>query len=259
MTRAQLGSKQGGLELPKDLTHLPSTVADLVPLYRACIVRFDAAVHARDFDAAAAAASDAHDVVIERAKSLPRFTAGRRRSGLRYNFYDVAQIFERLTRAAPGAVPLFGQTGEFVTMCSLTRVRFKTQGLAGIGVSAYGGRVLGFDIRAVEWDRGFYTETGYRSFLCSSLEVGERTDDVRQWCMGHLRHWWNGEGGRPTKFALRRIRSAAPAPAALVVDSEDDDDAPTCPDCGDFTEGGGLCAGCRSNKAVRTSKQLTLF
>jgi len=34
------------------------------------------------------------------------------------------------------------------------------------------------------------------------------------------------------------------------------DESSACPDCGDWTEGG-LCAGCRSNQAVR--KQLTLF
>lgn len=34
------------------------------------------------------------------------------------------------------------------------------------------------------------------------------------------------------------------------------DDSTACPDCGDYTEGG-LCAGCRSNEAVRS--QLSLF
>lgn len=34
------------------------------------------------------------------------------------------------------------------------------------------------------------------------------------------------------------------------------DSSTACPDCGDYTEGG-LCAGCRSNEAVRT--QLNLF
>jgi hypothetical protein len=226
-------TQQNTLEIPKDLNHLPNTVAALLPLYRACIVRFDAAVHARDFDASAVVYGEAHDIV-ERALSLDRFRLGRKVSGFRYCFYDVAQIFDWLTRAAPGSVPLFGQRGDFVAFLSTVRVRFQTPGLAGdIGISAYKARTLGFQIRAVEWDRGFYTRTGYRSFVCSSLEVGNRTDDVQAWCMGHVRHWWNGSGGKPTKFALHRLRAASAAAAApLPAPVEDEAEALDCSACG---------------------------
>lgn len=257
MKRAKVSKQQNSIDLPKDLNHLPDTVADLVPLYRAAIVRFDAAVHARDFEATEAARGEAHDVV-ERAHSLPRFSEGRTVSGYRYCFYDVARIFDRLTRATPGEVPLFGQSADFVASLSTTRIRFQMHGLAGdIGMSAYAGRAWGFCIRAVEWNRPFFSDTGYRSFLCSSLEVGERTDDVKLWCLGHVRHWWNGSGGRPTKFVLPRIRGSFSAPVPVEVEDEED----VCPDCGDFTENGGLCAGCRSNQNARVSdtKQLTLF
>jgi hypothetical protein len=219
-------SKQTVMEMPKDLGHLPSTVAELVPLYRDCIIRFDAAVRARDFETAGSVYGEAQDI-IERAESFERFTS----RGFRYCFHDVAQIFDWLTRARPGSVPLFGQKGNFETFVSITKVNFQTEGLGGsLGMSAYNARVWGFEIGAVEWDRGFYSATGYRSFLCSSLEVGERSDDVRQWCIGHLRHWWNGSGGKPTKFALHRIqkhdfRPSNPLPVPV------DDDTMECSAC----------------------------
>jgi len=217
---------QTSLEVPKDLRHLPSTVAELVPLYRACIVRFDAAVHARDFGAANVERGEAHDIV-ERAFSSDRFQFPQ----YRYCFMDVARIFDRLTRAAPGTVPLFGQQGDFVASLSIVRVRFKVSGLSSdIGASAYSSRVMGFSINAVEWERPFYTDTGFRSFLCSSLEVGERSDNVQDWCMVHVRHWWNGEGGRATKFGLHRIRRYTPAPVAVAQAEEDTFSPPCLPD-----------------------------
>ena len=232
MSKHGLANKQTVLEVPPDLGHLPSTFAELVPLYRACIVRFDAAVHARDFDTAAKVHGEASEL-IQRAQSFDRFQGKRNAKGWGYCYYDVARIFAHVTRAAVGAVPLFGQAGDFITSLSTTKVRFKVDGLCSLGVRPYGARALGFSLHAVEWDRGFYSETGFRSFLCSSLQVGERTDDVKQWCLGHLRHWWNGEGGRPTKYALHRIRRASdprPVPAPAPAD-EDEDDVLECSAC----------------------------
>lgn len=235
MAKSKRNSSQAAMDLPKDLRHLPDSFAALVPLYRACIVRFNEAVGARDFDAAGAISGEAHDLV-EHALSFDRFQRGRTSRGWHYCFYDVARIFDRLTRAAPGTIPLFGQSGDFETVASTTRVRFKTDGVAGcLGMFAYEGRTWGFSLHAVELDRPFFSETGFRSFTVASLEVGERTDDVSQWCLGHLRHWWNGEGGRATKYALRRIRPIcarpSPPPPPPVEDDFDEEGPIACSGC----------------------------
>jgi hypothetical protein len=216
MKRSSLNSTQNTFEIPPDLGHLPNTVGALVPLYRDCIVRFDAAVHARDMKALAAIHDEAEEIV-ERALSFDRFQGRRSPNnphGYPYCFNDVADIFQRLTRAVPGAVPLFGQSGRFVASLSITKVRFDVAGLCSIGMSAYSAAAYSFEIRAVEHERAFFSETGYRSFMLCSLEVGERSDNVQAWCLGHLRHWWNGEGGRATKHKLPFIRSTA-RPASL--------------------------------------------
>jgi len=258
-----LASKQTTLEVPPDLSHLPDSVGALVPLYRACIVRFDAAVHAREFSACAAEVEAAGEIV-ERALSLPRFANPRKRSGFRYCHYDVADIFCRLTRATPGAVPLFGQTGRFVASLSITRVRFDTSGLVSIGMSAYIGAAWSFEIRAAEPERAFFSETGYRSFMLQPLDAGEPSQDVAAWCVGHLRHWWNSDGGKPTKFQLRRIvKHAAPMPPA--EEEEHDDDAEECAEClpvEDEPDDDGRTAignGYRSEPVSKTSTQLSLF
>ena len=227
-------ASQPTLEIPPDLSHLPDTVGALVPLYRACIVRFDAAVRARDLNALADIYAEA-DELIERAHSLPRFAGpcARNPHGFRYCFMDVAEIFDRLTRAVPGTVPLFGQSGDFVASLSTVKIRFKVDGICGsIGTSAYDSTVWSFSINAVERDRSFLSETGYRSFMCCSLGAGELGDDVARWCLGHVRHWWNGEGGKPSKYALVRIAPRPAAPVFPVEDEDEDEGALDCVTCG---------------------------
>ena len=226
-------TKQNTLEIPPDLGHLPETVGDLVPLYRASIVRFDAAVHARDLAAAAAEVEASHEIV-ERAHSLARFQnpCMRNPHGFRYCFYDVARIFDRLTRATPGTVPLFGQAGRFVASLSTVRIQFDMEGLgASIGMSAYHGCAWSFEIRAVERERSFFTGTGYRSFMLCSLLAGEPADGVDRWCVGHVRHWWNGEGGKASKYALVRIGESA-RPVRPASPTAEDDDSLECSTCG---------------------------
>ena len=69
----------------------------------------------------------------------------------------------RETAAVPGAVPLWGQTGDFIVAVGAMRIRIERDGLFGIG-SGFS-FWPGFAAHAVEWDRPFLSETGYRSFL----------------------------------------------------------------------------------------------
>jgi hypothetical protein len=154
--------------------------------------------------------------------TLERFKGRRNPRGWNYCFYDVAHIFDRLTRAAPGAVPLFGQSGDFVATLSVTRVRFQMDGLCGtIGMLGYNSTAWSFSIRVVERDRGFFSETGYRSFTCAALGAGE-SSDVKAWCLGHVRHWWNGEGGKAHKYVLPSVRPLTVRPALPVAQDEDE-------------------------------------
>jgi hypothetical protein len=72
-------------------------------------------------------------------------------------------VLARESAAAPGAVPLWGQIGEFIITVDGMKVRIELDGLFGIG-----GRFIywpGFSAHAVDYDRPFLSETGYRSFL----------------------------------------------------------------------------------------------
>jgi hypothetical protein len=78
-------------------------------------------------------------------------------------------VFERETRGAGGAVPLWGQSGSFQIDCAGMLVRIEMMGLFGIGTCFLS--CLGFSAHAVEWDRPFLSETGYRSFMDTTDEV----------------------------------------------------------------------------------------
>ena len=60
-------------------------------------------------------------------------------------------------------MPLWVQQGSFVVTVAGTRVRVETGGLFGIGCGS--GFWPGFVAHAVELDRPFISETGYRSFI----------------------------------------------------------------------------------------------
>ena len=68
-------------------------------------------------------------------------------------------ILKRRTAAKPGKVPLWGQLGSFVLEASGMRVRIETRGLFGVCGFA------SFNAHAVDLDRPFLSETGFRSFL----------------------------------------------------------------------------------------------
>jgi len=70
---------------------------------------------------------------------------------------------------APGAVPLWGQTGDFVIAVDGMRVRIEQDGIFGIGCGfSYW---PGFSAHAVDLDRPFLSGTGYRSFLGIHAEL----------------------------------------------------------------------------------------
>lgn len=72
-------------------------------------------------------------------------------------------VLARGTAAAAGAVPLWGQTGDFIIAVDGMRVRIEQDGI--FGICSHACLWLGFKAHAVDLDRPFLSETGYRSFL----------------------------------------------------------------------------------------------
>jgi hypothetical protein len=60
-------------------------------------------------------------------------------------------------------VPGWGWTGEFAVTVDAMRVRIEITGMFGIGSTSC--LFPGFYAHAVDWDRPFLSETGFRSFL----------------------------------------------------------------------------------------------
>lgn len=72
-------------------------------------------------------------------------------------------ILERETAAPDGAVPLWGQEGNFIIDVNGMKVRIEQDGLFGIGT--FMSSAPGFKAHAVEYDKPFLSETGFRSFI----------------------------------------------------------------------------------------------
>ncbi|TAJ81857.1 hypothetical protein [Reyranella sp.] len=86
-------------------------------------------------------------------------------------------VLEKRTAAKKGEVPLWGQTANFEIRHGKMRVRIEMDGLFGIGATAM--TWLGFSAHAVEKNKPFLSDTGYRSFLgvnSLSLEPGITPD-----------------------------------------------------------------------------------
>src|SRR6202023_4095907 len=84
---------------------------------------------------------------------------------------------EHESAATPGSVPLWGQAGEFVITVGAMRVRIELHGMFGIGSTSC--LFAGFYAHAVDTDRPFLSETGFRTFLGVSgqLVPGLTTED----------------------------------------------------------------------------------
>jgi hypothetical protein len=133
--------------------HLPGTMDEALPYFRALLGRHHAAMVVGDLDAVNRLRGDAHDLAYKLNNYEPGILADENAPGY---------LLARLTQAEAGQVPLWGQTGSFEMVHKGMRVRIEMQGLLGICSSA---AWLGFAAHAVEKNKPFLSETGYRSFL----------------------------------------------------------------------------------------------
>ncbi len=140
--------------LERRLAHLPNAMLEPVPIYRAILDKHHAAMLAGDLEAALQLREEAHDLALLLNKGEPGILAGPDAPGC---------MLEGLTAADDGIVPLWGQTGSFVVDVQGMSVRIDMGGIFGIG-SRYCPWV-NFSVHAVDWNRPFLSETGYRSFM----------------------------------------------------------------------------------------------
>jgi hypothetical protein len=134
--------------------HLPDTMEEALPYYRALIERHHAAMLTGDMDSVARLRSDAHELAYKLNGFNPGILADEEAPGC---------VLNRLTCAEEGSVPLWGQSGSFEIQHKAMRVRIEMDGLFGIGATHMSW--LGFSAHAVEQTKPFLSETGYRSFL----------------------------------------------------------------------------------------------
>jgi hypothetical protein len=134
--------------------HLPSTMEQALPFYRSLI----------DSHHAAMLAADEHETLRlrdEARKLALRLNGGDR--GILADDDAPGCVLERETAASIDTPPLWGQSGDFCVIVGAMRVRVRTHGMFGIGMSWH--FWPGFCAYAVDYDRLFLSETGYRSFL----------------------------------------------------------------------------------------------
>ena len=153
--------------LAKELAHLPGSMDEALPFYRALTERHHAAMLTGLESEAMALREEADRLATKLNNYEPGIIAGDDSPGC---------VLERLTRAEDGTVPLWGQTGSFEITHGSMRVQIEMEGIFGVASNVF--PWLGFAAHAVEWGKPFLSETGYRSFigLRGSLAPGMTPD-----------------------------------------------------------------------------------
>jgi hypothetical protein len=188
--------------------HLPATMAEALPYFRALIQRNHEAVLACDESAARRAHDEAHDLAIKlNGDTLMGILGGSDAPGC---------VLERETAAPRGSVPLYGQRGEFVIITCDIPIQISMDGIFGIG----SGLTLlpNFSIKALDYTKPFPSETGYRSFIGYSigLKPGTLPDEFARLVIEHYiadkKHGCNGKLMTITPEYAERYRRETPAP-----------------------------------------------
>lgn len=141
-------------EFARETGHLPGTMEEAIPYYRLLIRQHHAAMLAADVD---------ETMRLRREADLLATRLNRGEPGILAVEDSPGRVLARETAAEPGAVPLWGQDGEFTITVGAMRVRIELDGMFGIG--SHFVYWPGFAAHAVDWDRPFLSETGYRSFV----------------------------------------------------------------------------------------------
>lgn len=141
-------------ELARETAHLPGTMDEAIPFYRLLIRQHHAAMLAVNVDEAMRLRREADLLAL-------RLNGGD--TGILADDDAPGYVLARAAAADSGTVPLWGQDGDFLITACAMRVRIELDGMFGIGSHCV--YWPGFAAHAVDFDKPFLSETGYRSFL----------------------------------------------------------------------------------------------
>jgi hypothetical protein len=139
--------------LKRQYPDLPTSWDTALPHYQNLLQRCDAAFLAAD--------GDEINRIYGEAEALATIIQGKT-SGL-LALDGAGTILAEKTRAPVGATPLWGQEGEFIIEAAGVTVRMETDGIFGISTRYV--LLPGFAAHAVDFDKPFISETGFRSFI----------------------------------------------------------------------------------------------
>jgi hypothetical protein len=141
-------------KIARATAHLPGTMAEAIPFYRVLLRQHHAAMLAAAIDETMRLREEARLMATRLNNGEPGILADDDAPGC---------VLARETSAATGIVPLWGQEGEFTVTVGAMQVRVELGGIFGIG----GAYIYwpGFSAHAIDYERPFLSETGYRSFL----------------------------------------------------------------------------------------------
>lgn len=152
LAEADTINRQAAFE--KQYGHLPDRMEEALSFYRGLIDRHHEAMLTADLDIVMVLRKDAHSLALRLNRGEPGIIAGPDAPGC---------VLEDRTAAENGAVPKWGQRGSFIIEVGTMRVRIDMDGI--FGISAQYMPWMNFSVRAVDWDKPFLSETGYRSFM----------------------------------------------------------------------------------------------
>ena len=152
LTQADTANRQ--YRFFKDTAHLPDSLKDALPRHRLQIKQHHAAMLAGDMDAAMAIREEAHQMAL-------RVNGGQ--GGIIADDDAPGCVLARRCAAAKGKAPLWGQQGGFTVEVDGMKARIEMDGMFGIASTAC--PYPGFAARAVDMDKPFISETGYRSYV----------------------------------------------------------------------------------------------
>jgi hypothetical protein len=129
---------------------MPAEIEAGIPYFRSLLDRFNAAALAGDLTACQAIEQEANDLADK--------LNGGTHFGVKADFDSPCNVLERETAAPIGAIPIWGQAGDFIVNVQGCDIRIEFDGIYGICSPS-------FSAHAVDWDAPFISDTGYRSFL----------------------------------------------------------------------------------------------
>ena len=138
----------------QESAHLPTEMAEAIPVYRQMLEDHNQAMVAGNERAAMAVRKEANRLAIKLNGGLLGVLGGPDAPG---------EVLQRETHAPAGQVPMWGQRGDFVVDVNGVPVRIQMEGMLGISASLT--VWPGFGAHVVEPDKPFFSDTGYRSFL----------------------------------------------------------------------------------------------